>query len=106
VSRSDQPSATPVTSVSPGWATWRSRGRRTAPTPPVDQELAPPTSWLTAGDHVCWGDPSTGRLHEGIVRRTFDRFVEVAHLDECDQRQSMVYRTRLAALGRRFADSQ
>jgi len=74
--------------------------------PPVDQEPAPPISWLAAGVHVCWGDPSTGRLHEGIIRRTFDRFVEVAHLDECGQRNSMVYRTRLAALGPRFADSQ
>ena len=31
---------------------------------------------------------------------------EVSHLDACDQRKSMVYRTRLAALGPRFADSQ
>jgi hypothetical protein len=61
---------------------------------------------LAAGVHVCWGDPSTGRLHEGIVRQTFERFVEVSHLDACDQRKSMVYRTRLAALGPRFADSQ
>jgi hypothetical protein len=68
-----------------------------APAPPeVGHGRSPAQSpALHARDHVCWGDPRTGELLEGIVRRTFDTFAEVELPDPAGTR-TMVYRRRLA----------
>jgi hypothetical protein len=53
---------------------------------------------IARGDHVCWADFESAALHEGIVGRVFDRFVEIKHRDGCALRPTMVYKSRLAAI--------
>jgi hypothetical protein len=66
--------------------------------------VTPVRDVIARGDHVCWADPHASALHEGIVGRVFDRFVEVAHRDGCARRPTMVYKSRVATIAHR-ADS-
>jgi hypothetical protein len=59
--------------------------------------VTPDRDAIARGDHVCWADPYAA-LHEGIVQRVFDRFVEIEHREGRALRRTMVYTSRLAAI--------
>ncbi len=59
---------------------------------------------LRPGDRVCWAHPRTAELHEGSVRRIFDRFAEIDTGAGLASR-SMVYTHRLALAERVDTDA-